>query len=115
MSKRNGQKTLDFFCRSQTSKGRDADLAGSPVDQVRSGATLAEPWVDEAASMDAAWMLASRPLQWQSSLLRAALGNIEPADLIKISLYSGWLYLTNYGKFYFVYFILHENINNIKY
>ena len=31
-------------------------------------------------------MLACRPLQWQSSLLRPAVGNTKPADLIRI----GW-------------------------
>ena len=28
--------------------------------------------------------------------------------------FSGWPYLTNYGKFYFVCFVLCQNINNIK-
>ena len=50
-----------------------------------SGMMLAKPRVNEAASMDVAWMLACRPLQWQSCLLHAAMGSIEPADLIKIS------------------------------
>ena len=58
-------------------------------------------------------MLARHPLQWQSSLPRAAMGNIEPVDLIKISLYR-WLYLTNYGKFHVVCFAIRENINNNK-
>ena len=58
-------------------------------------------------------MLARPPLQWQSSLLRAVIGN-RTSGLIKISLYSGWLYLTNYGKFYVVSFAIRENINNNK-
>ena len=101
----------DFFFQSWTNKGRDVELLGSPVEQVCSWAILAEPWVDEAASMDVAWMLACRLLQWQSSLLSTAMGNIEPAHSIKIRLYSRWLYLTNYAKFYFICFVLHENIN----
>ena len=36
---------------------------------------LAEPRLDDAASMDVAWMLAGCPLQWQSSLVSAAMGN----------------------------------------
>ena len=46
---------------------------------------LAEPRVDEAASMDVACMNARHLLQWQSSLAHAAMGNTEPVDLIKIS------------------------------
>ena len=64
--------------------------------------------------MDVAWMLARRPLQWQSSLLRGAMGNIEPADLIKISLYSGWLYLSNYDEFYVVCFAIRKILTIIS-
>ena len=56
-------------------KGRDVEPASSPVDQESSSAALAEPQVDEAASMDVAWMLARRRLQWQSSLPSAAMEN----------------------------------------
>ena len=42
-----------------------------------------------------AWILARSPLHWQSSLLHAAIVNMEPADLIKISWWTwnsvgGW-------------------------
>ena len=78
-----------------------------------SGATLAERPVDEAASMDVAWMLARRPLQWQSSLLRAAMGNrtsgFNPNKFVQQLTVPD-----QYGKFYIVCFVLRENINNIK-
>ena len=52
MSQRKGQKTLkDFLIWSHTNKDGEIEPAGPPVDQVCSDATLAEPWVDEAASM----------------------------------------------------------------
>ena len=43
---------------------RYIEPTGSPVDQVCSGMTLTESQVDEAASIDVAWMLARRPVQW---------------------------------------------------
>ena len=37
--------------KEKANKHGDVEPAGLPVDQVCSGATLAEPWVDQAASI----------------------------------------------------------------
>ena len=67
--------TLGFFFRSRTNKGRDVELAGSPVDQVCSSATLAEPRVNEAASVDVSLSSASvveQPSPWQDGKQRTS-------------------------------------------
>ena len=57
-------------------------------------------------------MLARRPLQWQSSLVRAAVGiSGFNQTLLVDQKFCGWLYLNNYSKFCFA---LRENINSIN-
>ena len=100
-------------CQKSSEVGRTKAETLNPLVHLLTTCAAARHWLSHGSMRQLAWMLARPPLHWESSLLRATMENIEPADLIKISLYSGWLYLTNYGKFY-VCFAIRENINNKK-